>query len=416
MNLDHTSIFHIFSFVFNTKAPKKVDLLSLSPFLVCKAWNEVLTGPGSISFWQTSFHKRFPGFLAPKSPSKKRVTSAVSHDYRKLFLYTASVVQVHSCWFDPKISKEFDDQYESPQETGYSAELVNALQLRLFTRKFKQFSSSNVHHLLYGPSGCGKSTSIESLARMWGSHLITIQYPEFIKAAARIEWSGFADILCNYILSFTSSNMPVIIHLHNLTHASSSLTQNALSSLLTNISVDTVWTIGTTNMANSSQIQLSEHFYGKLYVPFPAAAERETYLKSLIIPSSLISSSASSNRFSRIPLTSSSSSPSSPSSVRVFRADEPVPPVAPNNVHLLALRTHDFTYTDLKALSDLLHEEFMLTEQRVPLPFVKLMEVFSTVVPRYKSDDAKNFDGFDPNLMVRADPMTRRRRSVPTVI
>lgn len=430
MNLDSVSTFHIFSFVFNS-TPRTTQL-TLAPFSVCKNWREMLLGSDSSSFWQLLFHKRFAGFLAPKSPSKKRCTTAVSHDYRLLFLYTSAIVQVNSSWFDPQINQEQDDQYlELPQDTTkYMRDLMEALTLRLFSRKFTQFVSANCHHLLYGPAGCGKATLIESLSRMWGAHLITVQYPELIKVAARVKWSSYVDILCNYIQSFTGTNFPTIIHLHNLNQTSNSLAQLALVNLVQSVSVTNVWVIGTTTMAALPSVQLSEQLTSKLRIPFPTASEREVYIKSLLLPSPLASSSHSSSslssvpRFSRLPVLSTSpgsslsSSPLSTSPSSSLVGNEEIPPVSLSSVHLLALRTHDFTYTDLKVLCDLLKEEFLLTDQKASLPFVRLMEVLSKVVPFYnKPDDARKFDGVDPSLNFYVDLMPRRRRlSVPTVI
>lgn len=418
MNLDHASVFHIFSFVFNNQSPSRTTQSTLAPFSVCRSWRETLCGIASVPFWQQTFHKRFPKFLVPRSPSKKRTVSALSHDYRVLFLQTSAILQVDSNWFNPKISQESDDQFlELPQDTSrFLRELMESLTLRLFSKKFTQFISSNCHHLLYGPAGCGKATLIESLARMWGAHLIAIQYDALFRISSRIEWSGFVDILCNYIHSFCEASSPAIIHIHNLSPMGNSMIQNAFAHLFGQLSVPNVWAIGTTTMSNCT-VQLSDHLVAKLYIPFPTASERETYLKTLLLPSSL-TSVIPTPRFSRMAILPSSMSPLSSPSPSPPGAEfmGPPPPVSAASVHLLALRTHDFTYTDLKALSDLLHEEFELTDKRGSLPFVKLMEVLSKVVPLYKPDDAKKFDSFDPSLLFANVAPIERRRSVPTVI
>lgn len=380
MNLDRESVLYIFSFLYSKTS--HTQLLALSPFSVCRQWRDVLCGPDSVHWWQNLFHSRYPRFLQPISPSKKRSVSAVSLDYRMLFLYTSAILQIDSSFYDPvKMNKEFEEHMiELPQDNArHRRELLESIALRLFSRKFTQFVSYNRHHLLYGPAGCGKATLIESLARMWGSYLLTIQYPCLVRVSTRIEWSSYSDFLCNYILSFCDANNPATVHLRNMGHVVSTLSQHAMNSLLKSLPIANVWVIGTTTSSNIRTVQHADHFAATLFIPFPTISEREAFLKSELHPASAQSSTPVNTDIISLP-------PPPPSSI-----SSPVPISTPS-VHLLAHRTSDFTYSDLRQLCGVLREECKNSNTQ-QIPFVKLMDVLSRVAPTYHSEEAKKFEG-----------------------
>lgn len=395
---DSSVLLHIFSFIYNATTTQQITPLSLTPFSVCRRWHEVLTG--SQCFWQQLFHTRFPRFFTPLSPSKKRSVNLASVDYRTVYLYTCAVLQIDSSFFNPVINKEeledqFLEQHIPSDATRYRRELMEAVAFRLFSSRFPQFVSYTHHHLLYGPVGCGKTTLIESLARLWGSHLVTLQFPLLAKLESRLGWSGYVDYVCNYLLSFAKSNIPCIMHLHDLSNIGTPRMQLSITSLLDSIPLTNVWVIGTTTNPNLMNVSHAKYLGTKLFIPFPTASERETFLKSqLLYPFRSFPSSSPTSSLSSSPSGSLSSSPS-------CAAFDFPPPVASDSIHLLALHTHDFTYTDLKILCQKLRDRFLpiYSKQKESIPFVKLMDVLSKIVPMYKPDDAKKFEDFDPAVL-----------------
>lgn len=406
MNFDNAILCHICSFVVHDHP----QALSLSIFGVCSEWRTALCGAASAPFWQRLFHARFPRFLQPVSPSKKRNVSAVAHDYRKLYLYTSAILQFDSSSFNPAKSTEFEDPVmELAQDTTrYRSELMESIALRLFSKKFSQFAVYNRHHLLYGPAGCGKASLIESLARIWGSHIITIQYPTLVKVSTLIDWSGYVDILCSYVLAFCESTGPIIVHLRHMSQLGTPSTQNSLNSLLKNIPISNIWVIGTTSLPNTAIVQHSDLLAAKLYIPFPSPSDRETFLKYQLLPSPPSPSPPSAPSPAQPRITTLSLSPAPPSSSSASLDSSPcAPAVSAQYVHLLALRTPNFTYADLRALCATLKSEFMRGDQKSSLPFIKLMDVLAKAVPFYKPEDAKRYELTDPTLVTQT---TEKRR------